>query len=439
MSGKEESFLEACNKRIKDLSEAVFTLKDAEKPNHNYLNDVINYILDNKSIKLGEKGDRDIDLSSFLTSSKKSELKKVNNVKDFDKAFEGTDVKWNKIFKGSFSGHAAGQQSVGEGIEPVIAYIYNNGADDSFLKSRVGDDLWIEVAKKVANFINNNWSSKKYIAAHVNGNDIDNIGDYKNISSIFKSKEAAGEILKGDKGAFKDLYLRQKDDWNKADIVLIRKNNNILSVLSKANNSDELNSLLRKLAKDQLIPISLKKIDPSRELRIVPEGFEDQEIINASEVNVIMPVSKLEDNSNNCSVILIDNNSRKIQFRRQSDSFDNLSIEANLGTARGGKAITKVKSDLGVKGNDWYSKPIKSARELSRFLNSNFSSVSNPSELVTSHSTGEFAWFNRTCFRGLKATYELYTQKYKGDCNSFFDWIYSNSTTGTGAFYLIIN
>ena len=424
----------------KTLHESVFGSNDISK--HNYFNDVIDYILDNKSIALGARGETVVDLHDFLTPEKENELRGIynkNNASMFNDVMNGSGVKWNKIFKGHFSGHAAGQQSVGEGAEPVIAYMYNHGvSDDSTIRSKLDDEGWLDSSRKIVEFINSIWPSSDYVAVHVNGNDLEPVGEYGKIGSIFRSKEDAAKILGLDKAALANLYSQGKDNWNKADIVLVKKDNIIKQALNGVNDSSSLNDALRKLAKDQLIPISLKKINPNKDLKLVPEGFENDDVLNANVVNVLMPIAKLDD-SNNCSVHLIDDHNRRIQFRRQSDTEDNLSIEANLGTARGGKSIGKLKKLLGISGNDWYSKPIQSGEELMNYLRNNFNNVSNPSKLVTSHDSGKYAWYNRTCFRGLRSLFNLYKEKYNGDCNSFFDWIYSNSTTGSGAFYLIVN
>ena len=126
----------------KKLTEAKFGPVDISK--HNYFNDVIDYIIDNRSIKLGDRGEENVDLNGFLTPEKEEELIGLYNKNDasaFNSVMSGSGVQWNKIFKGHFSGHAAGQQSVGEGAEPVIAYMYNHGvSDDSTIRSKLDDE-----------------------------------------------------------------------------------------------------------------------------------------------------------------------------------------------------------------------------------------------------------------------------------------------------------
>ena len=439
LKGKSEDMVN--NGKI--LNENKFTSSDISKHSFKYLDAVTDDLLSGVDIKYDDGSLHSIDDSrKDELQDRLGEIKSLANNKDMISLFNDiTGLEFTKIYKKKYSiGDKAGQ-SVGEGAEPIVSYIYNHPqVDDTFLRTKIDDDNWILSSKKIAEFMNNYWPSEDYVAVHVNGNDLEKMGDYGIIGRIFKSKADAANALGLSKESLNDLYQGGKDNWNKADIVLVKKDNDIINRLSGVTNGAQLNDALKSLAKTQLIPISLKKISPNKDLRIVPEGFDDSELVSADEVNVQMPVGKL-DNTNNCSVRLIDNNGRIIQFRRQTGNGDNdnLSIEVNLGTARGGKSIGKLKSLLGLSGKDWYSKPIKSGNELMNYLNNNFDSVSEPSQNVLSHNSGNRPWYNRTCFRGLVSLFELYKKKYGGDCKSFFDWIYEASTTGSGAFYLIAN
>ena len=128
MTGKEESFLEACNNRIQQLKEATFSRSAASNPKHTYFNDVINYILTNKSIKLGKNGEQEIDLSNFLTSEIEGGLKKLigtDDVDTFNDIMKPVNIKWTNIFKGTFSGQKQSD------VELLIADAFNNINDSS--------------------------------------------------------------------------------------------------------------------------------------------------------------------------------------------------------------------------------------------------------------------------------------------------------------------
>ena len=95
---------------------------------------------------------------------------------------------------------------------------------------------------------------------------------------------------------------------------------------------------------------------------------------------------------------------------------------------------------MGLQGNTWYGEPFKSAEEMLGYLGRYFDDVrlpANMDKMINGHDTGEFAWYNRTCFRGLIHLYEAFHNKYGGDASDFFDYVYGKSASGTGAFYLI--
>ena len=253
-------------------------------------------------------------------------------------------------------------------------------------------------------------------------------------------------IVDKDKNTLIDLYTAGKDNWNKADIVLVRKGEvgNILKSLSNVKNGAEYNEILKQLSEiniGEIIPISLKGIGNRENPRMTPEGFTDSEQEYANNVTAVLPVNPLKSDDNNCSIDIYDDNGRRIQFRRQSDSYDSLSVETHASKeARGGKGISNIKRDLGLQGTSWYQKPFNSANEMLQKLNAYFDNVRMPQNLdkmINGHDFGEFAWYNRTCFRGLIYLYEAYHNKYGGDASDFFNYVYGKSASGTGAFYLI--
>jgi Leucine-rich repeat (LRR) protein len=102
------------------------------------------------------------------------------------------------------------------------------------LKNAGIQDVWIKSSKLTAKKIDletkkNNIS---YVAAHVDGNDISDIPDnVKNIAKIFSGKNGISKVLMtvADPKAIDMLYPgKQKDVWNKADIVLIANNLDIV-------------------------------------------------------------------------------------------------------------------------------------------------------------------------------------------------------------------
>lgn len=106
------------------LSEAPF--KDVDFPKHDYLDRVATDIV-STGVKLGDHGENGI----FKTDNPNAydelmSLKDETDYKAAAKKFEEiTGVKWNKIYKGTYSGHEKGQ-SGGEYAEPVVAYLFNH-------------------------------------------------------------------------------------------------------------------------------------------------------------------------------------------------------------------------------------------------------------------------------------------------------------------------
>ena len=91
-----EELEEAFKALGEDLDEAVFSKDAATNPKHTYFNDVIEYIIKNRSIKLGKQGERELDLDSFLTPKKVEELKNLLNTNDvtkFNAALSDVNVK----------------------------------------------------------------------------------------------------------------------------------------------------------------------------------------------------------------------------------------------------------------------------------------------------------------------------------------------------------
>lgn len=424
------------------LTEANFSYPDILKTNHSYYLDVVDDFLsdgvvgaDNNIYKIKPTQDAE-EVKNELISIK--ELVGKNN-QEFNKKFKDiTGVEWTKIYKGKYSGHTNGQSS-GEAAEAVVSYLYNNPGKD--LPDGVEiSDKWITSSKNIANFLENIWPHENYFAIHVNGNDLEPIGEYKNIGKLFKSKTEAASVL-GLKNELDDLYVGGKDTWNKADILLVKKGAPILKYFENIKNSSDYNERINQLASGDsplLIPVSLKGVSNRTNLTVVPEGFESGEVLHAKDIKVVFPIKPLEPETNNCSCWLIDNLGRRIQFRRQTDTEDNLSVEVSLNKdSRGGKGITRLKKELGLSNNEWYKTPITSENELYSKLR-NLGELSKPSDnFINGNTSGEYAWYNRTCFRGITSLFEEYQNKFGGSNLEFFDWIYENSTIGTSGFYLV--
>jgi len=106
------------------VDESVFSKKDILKLNHDYFNDVINYILENGYIKIGNHGEIEKIIDVDSCGDQLRNLIGTNNISEFDRILNKYGVSFTKIFKGIFSGHMNGQ-SAGEDAERLVVNIYN--------------------------------------------------------------------------------------------------------------------------------------------------------------------------------------------------------------------------------------------------------------------------------------------------------------------------
>ena len=428
------------------LTEATLSGADLSKHDYKYFDGVVNDLLNGDGVILKDKFGTKVTLNKKYPElySELMEIKNLENSREQIKRFnELTGLEWTKIWKGPYSGQTVGQ-SAGERAEPVVAYLYNHLGEDIDIDLGV-NEKWLKSSEIIANFINDYWPSGEYIAVHVNGNDLENVGEYSKVGKLFKSKSDAENVLGLNKGTLNALYSRQKDNWNKADILLIKRGSDVISELKNRSitNANDYNELLKlfsmKNSNQLLVPISLKGVGEKDNPTLIPEGFTKDELVKAQKVYFAFPQKPLVSNDNNCSCFLIDDLDRKIQFRRQADTEDSLSIEVSLNkNARGGKGISKLKNELGLTGNSWYENRFNSEDELINQLREHFNLLNNPTDkFINGYTSGKYEWFNRTCFRGIINLINNYLEKIGGNSNTFFDWIYESSSGGSGAWYLI--
>ena len=340
--------------------------------------------------------------------------------------------------KGSING-----QSEGQFVESLVCYYFNNGFNSGVPKDSVGNNIevdkaWWDSIVKSVDILTKRWSNEDYVAVQVDGIHLDNIDtNYLQIAEIFKNKWLAGKILTGDLKSFKDLYFGGKDNWSKADILLIKIGTTPQSAFGDINNSYELTEKVTYLCnKGIIIPVSLKKVSSrSSNIDYVDPG--DNKIKVSGLVQVKYP-TKIIPNDTNCSCYLINENN-KIQFRQQVGSNGTLSIEVQYGIARGGKPLTRLKHDLGLSGNSWYNNfTIHSSKELKNLLSDIVGDNIIEDKPIPENAGGTEPWYNRVCFRGLIGLYKEYVS-YNGETSAdeFMNWIYNMATTTPTPFWII--
>lgn len=427
---------------LEQLNEAAMSTDDIIK--HDYYQRVVDnlgadgVILKNGDVKKETNSEVLNKLQSLLSiEDKRERVQQFNSIAGF---------KWSEIDKQYYSGKGGNSgQSAGENAEPYVCYYFNHYGED--IENNTLDAAWTARAKNMAARIAEQWSPEDWVAVHVNGRDIEPLNPMHSIiGAIFKSKDAAEEALHLEPGTLANLYRAHKDNWNKADIVLVRKDVNVLEYLTKVKSSAEFNNTLINLSRNGanqlIVPLSLKSTGNKKisEITITPEGF-DSKGLDIVRVDLIMPMA-VADDSNNCSCYLhgfdVDNNMYSVQFRRQTNSEDKPSIEIQLPNARGGKALSAIKEKLGLSGDDWYKFPIQSEDALINTLSSHFDMKYTPTEKLERYSSDcKYPWWSRTCFRTLLALYEQYRNKYSGNAIDFFTMLFEAGSKGTGAFFVV--
>lgn len=347
------------------LKENSFSGSDFSKHDFKYVKAIISKILNNKTIKIGAKGDTSvlIELNEDDKNLLNSMLEHDPEIGDFNtflKSKSNGKITWTKIFKGQVTGYEDNRQSTGEKAEPYVCYCFNNSNFDLEKLNEFSNDWQLSITN-AADVLKSKFNNEEYYASHVNNKNIDEFNDpiVIKINNLFSGKfNTFNEKLTDVPKTFK-----QKDNWCKADIVLIKIDalSLIENSLKDINDFNILNDTLNQLIEsNNIIPVSLKKLPTKKEdihFYFVNKENEDDftiKLINNIESIYFQEKKKSKnENDTNASCYLKSDNGLSIQFRRQS-SGNNISIEVGGKNARGGKCWTMLQDDLNIKQSDFY-------------------------------------------------------------------------------------
>lgn len=441
------------------INESTFDADDWRKQNHTYALDVINALINETPVKLGKDGE---DGEYIASKDEIKQLRKLtpdytNTTLDrFNEIFNGK-LKWNKIYKGEFSGHNS--KSAGQIYESLVCYIFNGGRRYQDWANFVGinslDKSWINSCELTVDFINKQkwanyqWNNRNYVACHVDGNDFDFNNKYEfalNIARIFKDKKEATKLMGVD---CNDLYTGGKDTWNKADIVLVKKDcyDIIQSMKEVVSNGESLNAeLCCKLMEGKIIPISLKKVIKKEDIHLTTANIDEaQESKGYMFKDADIRLSTKYDNNTyvgNIDILCdtLDREQKDITFRKNTNPGNGLNVETQDKNSRGGKALANIKSALNIgKGNDYYiikNTDEEALDELEKYgfdinipRKSNYEKINPPLR-------------ERACIAGLLGLLEIYRIKKhpkidKDFAIDFAKFCYMCSIKGTGSFFKI--
>lgn len=448
------------------IIEMNFQKSDFTKHSFKYRDGVINTLLNDEFILLGDKGENKFNISRNIKSQLAQELytNMPMNSDSFNNIMDKFGLPhWNNIFKGTYSGKIT--DTDGQWAESLVCYIFNNGEFkiDEWLNYKKISNKWIDSCKLTVNFIKSQkdpfsgemWDNKNYIMCHVDGKDYNLNSSYdfaKDITSIFAGKSNMKKIFNIN---CDDLYKGQKDAWNKADVVLVHKIK-ARTVIDDMKNvvvdGASINNYLIQLLKDGIvIPISLKELYKGKPIYISSYNVNNSD----NRYNYIKKVDKVRFSTKytnkytgNIDIVCMDadNNEIFLTFRSDTNGKNGLNIEpsSKTGKYRFGKAVQVIKNLFKLNRSNEYYIFVNSIYEFMDIMesygfkvdrnswNNDFDNIDPPVK-------------DRACVAGLLGILKQYKEKkYKNGDNfaeSFCNFILACSMGlySSGGFYKISN
>lgn len=389
-----------------------------------------------------------------------------------------TKIVKNEIVKGQSTD--TGARKAGDTLgEILVCAMYNNsGASDGEIDTMVNNIFssfanepkyvagWKDSSILTIDEIMKKWKSDNYYAVQVDCDDVEYYtNEMKNqqkvltdICALFRDKLQMEKLLLLKPNTLKSLYARRKDEWNKADILLIDKKLKYDDMIQTGKDivvdTATYNEFIKNyLFSDEIIPISLKKCVGSAKLTSVNVDGEEHDIEDIVDDNLILNISKIPsdaDNLNGSIYLRLDGQSDKIQFFKRK-SGNTSRVELLLKNSKGGSGLQSMLSTMGIDNKTYYSK-------LNEYLDGDDDTVSEhivdvlqryfnttPDKNVTKNP----GWCKKICFLTIVTLIEMFADYYKKAKRStvkdeelgniFFNFAFGhcNGEFGNGAFYII--
>lgn len=429
---------------------------------HFYPRNVIRTLVTTGEILLGKNAEN-ATKSSKLSDKAIEQLKELDITKDnaltlFNDIVKEFGFSWTNIFKGAYSGTTNG----GSG-EILVCYLYNHpkATDEELFEiarlEHIDIDLinsWITSTRNTVKLLNNKWNNSKYYAIQIDKNDIKYYTanmDKTMLSSIcdlYSNKEFIGKC--GVQNANK-LYSKSKDEWQKSDILLVKRGKNyydeIITAIndSLANNIETYNALLKTLAiNDEILPVSLKKT-PDGTGNIYSYNLNENKIIQLLddiEVDLKLPQSKkLPEGLGGSTYLICNNDSKqtKLQFKKRPTG-NTFVVEIILKNSMGGRGLQQILNHLSIPNSD-FNKTELSKDEVVDGLKEYFSITENDIKDIVDASD---IWYKKLCFNKLIVLLNKYYDKFGNGCKKseivtpFFIFSYECCEgKSTGSYYII--
>lgn len=393
-------------------------------------------------------------------------------------------ITWTTLFKGKFSEQGTklkgGQAS--KLLEAATAYCFNKyvsskktATESEDGKESINED---EVDKQIEEFlktkniaghklISAKFSAQKiintidqpssYIAAHVDSNDFEKLnGKIQAIAKIFSGKRGVLAAFKSNIGKNaadninNDLYPSgaNKDIWNKADIVLIKKDLNFESEMQNYlksrnfesfNTVEQVNEFLNTLIYNgenvkvgyKIIPISLKEIAVTKsttlnDIMYEPDGSlhkystEAKQLERIKNVTIKAAKSVKGDGSPEAGSCFINADSMTITFRHKAEKKVSLIVEIARKGARGGNAVGTFQHEMGLQSR-FYDKIYNELFDIKKedFEDEYIKVLSTLTNHPYRKEDFEIRasapdWYKRIAFRGIIGFLIVYRQKIMG-------------------------
>jgi hypothetical protein len=235
-----------------------------------------------------------------------------------------TKIVKDEIVKGQSTD--TGARKAGDTLgEVLVCAMYNNpGASDDEINTMVNKIFssfanepkyvtgWKDSSILTIDEMTKKWKSDKYYAVQVDSDDIEYYTNemkgmqktLTNICALFREKLQMEQLLSLKPNTLKSLYARRKDEWNKADILLISKDFDYNKMIQAGKDivvdTATYNEFIKEyLFRDEIIPISLKKCVGSAKLTSVNVDGEEHDIEDIVDDNSILNISKIPNDSDN--------------------------------------------------------------------------------------------------------------------------------------------
>ena len=464
------------------ICESHFSNADYSKHDGKYISAVLDTITTKGYIGLGnEKVEKKVTVDDTVLKelktafdSNKLDLSKFNEIATSN----SIPFKWTQIFKGTYTTSGGGQDA--KYAESATAYCYNaltskktddivkedettliDAIETTLAKKNIADRFIQSALLSAKKIIKSIKDPTKFQAAHVDGNDISKVNDsIKDIATVFSGKAGISKVL----GQYiadeliSQLYAsKNKDDWNKADIVISDTMLDIKDAAKKwkkehhFSTSNDINEFLNYyiLKTKQIVPISLKAIDHAErkdidDVRFISDGsisdatlidsIEDVDISFSGEVRD--PVNKVYAASVYLTATCKDHAPLLVTFRNKDPKHPSLVIEIKdmSSNSRGGNAVNKLYANLNKTSGFFKSINIKDANEFTkRIYTATGIKTQLPDTLIAQIKSVDKdiakVWFDRTAYKAFIGFLEAYKDKYakgkKVDLVDYFKFIYN--------------